>query len=88
MKINFENFLKKLFFLNRTNFKRPLSLPFCQPADGVTYQTLNLGEVLRGDRIVNTAYDVRMGDRVDCQIICEIDIDENDADRIIGSALQ
>ena len=59
------------------------SLPFCQPADGITYQTLNLGEVLRGDRIVNTAYDVKMGNRVDCQVLCEIDIDEAQASTFI-----
>ena len=39
------------------------SLPFCQPEAGVTYQQLNLGEVLRGDRIVDTAYDVKMDQR-------------------------
>lgn len=29
------------------------SLPFCQPSEGVNYQSLNLGEVLRGDRCVS-----------------------------------
>ena len=26
------------------------TLPFCLPSEGVNYQSLNLGEVLRGDR--------------------------------------
>jgi transmembrane 9 superfamily protein 2/4 len=33
------------------------SLPFCKP-DKVAYKSENLGEVLRGDRIVNTPYEV------------------------------
>ena len=39
------------------------SLPFCQPDSGPNYQQLNLGEVLRGDRIVDTAYEVKMDER-------------------------
>jgi len=35
------------------------TLPFCKPKeDDVHYKSLNLGEVLRGDRIVNTPYKV------------------------------
>ena len=34
-------------------------LPFCSPSeDTIRYKSLNLGEVLRGDRIVNTLYNV------------------------------
>lgn len=37
------------------------SLQFCLPKNGtVVYKTENLGEVLRGDRIVNTPYEVSM----------------------------
>lgn len=37
------------------------SLQFCLPKNGtVVYKTENLGEVLRGDRIVNTPYEVGM----------------------------
>lgn len=36
------------------------SLQFCLPKNGtVIYKTENLGEVLRGDRIVNTPYEVK-----------------------------
>ena len=31
------------------------TLPFCLPSEGVNYQSLNLGEVLRGDRLVLTS---------------------------------
>lgn len=47
-----------------TSVKRQLpydyySLPFCKPEDGkLRYKPENLGEILRGDRIVNTPYEV------------------------------
>jgi len=46
------------------------SLKFCTPPDGTRYKTENLGEVLRGDRIVNTAYDVRMSENATCKVLC------------------
>lgn len=47
-----------------TSVKRQLpydyyALPFCKPQDGkLHYKPENLGEILRGDRIVNTPYEV------------------------------
>lgn len=41
------------------------SLPICQP-DPVIYDSLNLGEVLSGDRIVNTLMHVRSVSVVEC----------------------
>ncbi len=36
------------------------TLPFCKPQQGeLTYKSENLGEVLRGDRIVDTPFQVR-----------------------------
>jgi len=46
------------------------SLPFCQPKDGIQYKTENLGEILRGDRISTTAYDVEMNVGYDCRVLC------------------
>ena len=47
------------------------SLPFCKPKDDkLQYKSENLGEILRGDRIVNTAYDVRMAKDVQCAQVC------------------
>lgn len=46
------------------------SLPFCAPKNGTFYKSENLGEVLRGDRIVNTPYDVRMAEDIDCHVLC------------------
>lgn len=59
------------------------SLPFCQPEGGVNYQTLNLGEVLRGDRIVNTAYDVKMNQRINCKVICKVALKDGEAKNIM-----
>jgi len=47
------------------------SLPFCQPKSGsVEYKSQNLGEILRGDRITNTAYDLNMDTEVKCKVLC------------------
>lgn len=46
------------------------SLPFCAPKKGLVYKSENLGEVLRGDRIVNTAYEVQMATNQDCKSVC------------------
>ncbi|XP_028406343.1 transmembrane 9 superfamily member 4-like [Dendronephthya gigantea] len=46
------------------------SLPFCAP-EKKQYIPENLGEVLRGDRIVNTPYKVKMMLNRSCTILCE-----------------
>lgn len=49
------------------------SLPFCFPRGGqaaIVYKSENLGEVLRGDRIVNTPYEVFMGENKGCTLLC------------------
>ncbi|XP_003976709.2 transmembrane 9 superfamily member 4, partial [Takifugu rubripes] len=45
------------------------SLPFCKP-DTVFYKGENLGEVLRGDRIVNTPFTVEMTKNRKCEMVC------------------
>jgi len=45
------------------------ALPFCQP-DNIDNVAENLGEVLRGDRIMNSHYDVKMGVEENCKILC------------------
>lgn len=47
------------------------SLQFCLPKNGtLIYKSENLGEVLRGDRIVNTPYEVRMAEDINCKLLC------------------
>uniref|UniRef100_A0A8D2P605 Transmembrane 9 superfamily member n=1 Tax=Zosterops lateralis melanops TaxID=1220523 RepID=A0A8D2P605_ZOSLA len=47
------------------------SLPFCQPSK-ITYKAENLGEVLRGDRIVNTPFQVSMNVEKKCEVLCNL----------------
>ena len=62
------------------------SLPMCKPETvcrhikviqcsififQVIYQTENLGEVLRGDRIVNSLYDIHVDKSEVCSVLCE-----------------
>jgi transmembrane 9 superfamily protein 2/4 len=47
------------------------SLPFCKPnASKLVYKSENLGEVLRGDRIVTTPYELKLGQDVSCSLAC------------------
>lgn len=47
------------------------SLQFCLPKNGtIEYKSENLGEVLRGDRIANTGYEVHMAENVNCKLLC------------------
>ncbi|KAJ8265250.1 hypothetical protein COCON_G00143490 [Conger conger] len=74
--INFhENDLVEIKAVKLTSSRTQLpyeyySLPFCQP-DKVVYKGENLGEVLRGDRIVNTPYSVLMNQKRACEVVCE-----------------
>ena len=44
-------------------------LPFCQP-DTLETVAENLGEVLRGDKIMNSNYELKMGVEETCKILC------------------
>ncbi|CAG8512008.1 3589_t:CDS:10 [Paraglomus brasilianum] len=55
-------------------------LPFvCVPEDGVKSSWMNLGEVLRGDRIANSVFELKMKEDVDCKILCKKIIKAKDA---------
>ncbi|KAF2364065.1 Nonaspanin (TM9SF) [Trinorchestia longiramus] len=49
---------------------RYYSLHFCHPKDGPVYKAENLGEILRGDRIVSTPYAVFMNVNSPCKFVC------------------
>lgn len=42
----------------------------CKPKNGIKYKSENLGEILRGDRIVNTGYELHMAQNKECQVVC------------------
>ena len=45
-------------------------LPFCRP-DTLETVAENLGEVLRGDKIMNSNYELKMGVEETCKILCK-----------------
>ena len=47
------------------------SLDLCKPKEMIVYRSQNLGEILRGDRIVNTPYDVKMAQDTSCAVLCQ-----------------
>lgn len=57
-----------------TSARQPLPyeyyfLPYCRPPK-LQRKAENLGEVLRGDRITNTPYELHMNKNVTCQVLC------------------
>ncbi|CAG9535319.1 unnamed protein product [Cercopithifilaria johnstoni] len=46
------------------------ALPFCRPQGAIHYISENLGEVMRGDRIVNTPFAIFMKRDVKCNTTC------------------
>lgn len=48
-------------------------LPFCRPSEGVQNAAENLGEILTGNKIENSAYKVNMNQEVACQVLCKMD---------------
>ncbi|XP_055337384.1 transmembrane 9 superfamily member 4-like isoform X1 [Paramacrobiotus metropolitanus] len=59
-------------------------LPICRPAE-IVYSTENFGETLRGDRVVNTMYDVKMGHAEPCRVLCQDE--KSDKDKPISLTL-
>jgi len=45
-------------------------LPFCKPSE-IRDVSENLGEILRGDRIENSLYELKMGKEESCKVLCK-----------------
>lgn len=55
----------------------------CKPSTPIKYKSENLGEILRGDRIVNTGFVVRMLQNDQCLIACQdIELNEDQTKQI------
>jgi len=54
------------------------ALPFCRP-DEVVVVAENLGELLRGDRIMNSMYELKMGVDETCKVLCRKELTEKEA---------
>ncbi|PAA51340.1 hypothetical protein BOX15_Mlig011865g1 [Macrostomum lignano] len=55
------------------------SMPFCTPEKGFEYKAENLGEILKGDRIVNTPYVLKAGRDEKCRKLCEVPLQPEQA---------
>jgi transmembrane 9 superfamily member 2/4 len=53
------------------------SLPFCRP-DEIVSKAENLGEVMRGDKIENSLYDIKMNVEEQCKLLCTKSYKESD----------
>ena len=48
------------------------SLEFCKPKSGVVeYFSENIGQIIRGERIVNTPYIIQMNTNAECKVLCQ-----------------
>jgi len=61
-------------FANPSETYRYYQLPFCQPKV-VAYEESDLGQILRGDRLANSLYDLRMKEPKNKVVICHHSLD-------------
>ncbi|KAK9825881.1 hypothetical protein WJX81_000620 [Elliptochloris bilobata] len=60
------------------------SMPYCRP-EKIMPSAENLGEVLRGDRIENSPYEIAIRNDENCKVLCKIDaLSENQAKAFRG----
>eukprot|EP00775_Hariotina_reticulata_P013476 gene13476-13602_t len=69
-------------FHNPSETYQYYTLPFCLPKDGKQYVTEDLGEVLEGDRLVNTPYDIKFKQDVENHVLCAMKLDAKDLDKL------
>merc|ERR1711959_709193 len=55
-------------------------LPFCRPSD-IRDSAENLGEILRGDRIENSLYELKMNQEESCKVLCTMTYTQEDMDK-------
>ncbi len=58
------------------------TLPFCQPEEGKKYVLEDLGEVLEGDRLVSTPYDIKFREDIAEEELCTKKLDRRDLERL------
>ena len=65
-------------FSNPSETYQYYNLPFCTPKEGKEYKTEGLGEVLEGDRLVNTPFSIRFRVDKENEILCSRELTESD----------
>lgn len=63
------------------------SLPFCHPKK-IRDEAENLGEILRGDRIENSLYNISMNVNEDCKVLCKRTYSESEVNRFSSMVSQ
>lgn len=58
------------------------TLPFCTPKEGKEYKPEGLGEVLEGDRLVNTPYDIKFRVDKENEDLCSRELNAKDLKRL------
>lgn len=58
------------------------NLPFCAP-DPIVYSGENLGEILGGDKIQNTLFEIKMNENESCKILCRKQYNEKEAKQFV-----
>merc|ERR1719311_245170 len=51
------------------------TLPYCRP-QVITDSVENLGEILAGDLIENSPYEIKMLENDECKVLCKVELDE------------
>jgi len=59
---------------------RYYTLPYCQPRD-IVESVENLGEILAGDTIENSPYDIRMLQNSSCKVLCKMPLPQESKDK-------
>jgi len=65
-------------FHNPSETYQYFDLPFCPPIGGVEHKSEDLGEVLEGDRLVNTPYDVSFRVDKESEHLCSRELSKDD----------
>ena len=57
------------------------SMPFCKPDVAESFAE-NLGEVLQGDRILSSAYDLKLDLEESCKVLCQKTMSKTDMEQL------
>ena len=67
-----------LFSVHTQIAKHSYSLPFCEPVEGIERASESLGELLTGNKIMNSPYSINMLREVYCQKLCQKTLSKRD----------
>merc|ERR1719263_2486097 len=56
------------------------TLPYCRPSQ-ITESVENLGEILTGDLIENSPFEIRMLEQSECKVLCKVSLTKAQKDR-------